>query len=187
MVRGWVRLSLRGSEFRLVGEASTAAEAEALIMRRRPDLLIVDYRLPDVRGTELVRDLRRRGVTAPAVLMTANSEPGFNESAEAAGAHGSVLKTGAVEEFLATLRMVLAGKRTFDARYPRAQGDRPALSPREREVLKLVADGATNEEIAVALGVGRETVKTLLARTCAKLGVRRRSHAVSAAHRLGVL
>ena len=68
----------------------------------------------------------------------------------------------------------------------RAPG-RGALSPREREVLKLVAAGSTNREIAQQLGVGDETVKTLLGRTFAKLGVKRRAEAVSAAHERGLL
>jgi DNA-binding response OmpR family regulator len=67
MVRGWVRLSLRNSEFRIAGEACDAAAAVELCTRRAPDLLLVDYRLPDTVGTELVRDLRRQGVAAPAV------------------------------------------------------------------------------------------------------------------------
>jgi DNA-binding NarL/FixJ family response regulator len=100
MVRGWVRLALDGSEFRLAGEAASTAEAVELWQRRRPQLLLVDYRIPDGRGTELVRDLRRLGVTEPAVLMTANLERGFNEAARDADAQGSVLKTGRIEELL---------------------------------------------------------------------------------------
>lgn len=187
MVRGWVRLSLQGSEFRLAGEASTAVEAFELVGRRRPDLLLVDYNLPDGVGTELVRELRRRGVTAPAVLMTANTARGFNEEAREAGAQGTVLKTGKVDHLLAALRAVLEDEHAFDERHPRRPPGRAALSPREREVLRLVAAGSTNREIASALGVGDETVKTLLARTFAKLGVRRRAEAVAAAHKRGLL
>lgn len=187
MVRGWVRLSLEGSEFRIAGEAPTAAEAVELARRRAPDVLLVDYRLPDRMGTEFLRELRQRGTRAPAVLMTANMERGFNEAAREAGAQGSVLKTGRVDELLAALRSVLRGELAFDSRHPRRPSGRGALSPREREVLRLVAEGATNREIASALDVGEETVKTLLARTFAKLGVRRRAEAVSAAHERGVL
>lgn len=187
MVRGWVRLALDGSEFRLVGEASTAAEALELTRRRRPDLLLVDYRLPDRAGTEHVRDLRRQGIHTPAVLMTANAERGLNEAARDAGAQGSVLKSGKVDELLHALRSAVAGDPAFDARHPRRPPGRGALSPREREVLRLVAGGATNREIAATLEVGDETVKTLLARTFAKLGVRRRAEAVSAAYDRGLL
>lgn len=187
MVRGWVRLSLKESEFRVAGEASTYAEAVDLVQSRRPDLLLVDYRLSDGVGTELVKELRLRGARAPAVLMTANVERGFNEAAREAGAQGSVLKTGSKDELLGALRAVRAGGHAFDTRHPRRQVGRAALSPREREVLRLVADGKTNSEIASVLDVGPETVKTLLGRVFTKLGVTRRAEAVSAAHREGLL
>jgi DNA-binding NarL/FixJ family response regulator len=187
MVRSWVRLSLRASEFRVTAEASSAVEALELLDAVEPDFLLVDYHLPDHRGTELVRELRRRGVTSPAVLMTANHERGFNETARDAGAQGSVLKTGSPIELLEALRTVLGGRPAFDPRHPRRDPGRAALSPREREVLSLVAEGATNQEIAKELGIGVETVKTLLGRTFSKLGVQRRAQAVAAAHERGFL
>lgn len=187
MVRGWVRLALEGTEFRLVGEAASTAEALELADRRRPDVLLCDFRLPDGKGTEVVRELRRRGDDMPAVLMTANLEPGFNEAAREAGAQGTVLKSGRVDELLTALRAAVEGDDAFDSRHPRRAPGRAALSPREREVVRLVAAGATNKEIAAQLEIGDETVKTLLARTFAKLGVRRRAEAVSTAHELGLL
>lgn len=187
MVRSWVRLSLRASEFRVSAEASSAVEALELLDAVEPDFLLVDYHLPDHRGTELVRELRRRGVNSPAVLMTANQERGFNETARDAGAQGSVLKTGSPIELLEALRTVLTGRPAFDPRHPRRDPGRAALSPREREVLSLVAEGATNQEIAKELGIGVETVKTLLGRTFSKLGVQRRAQAVAAAHERGFL
>jgi DNA-binding NarL/FixJ family response regulator len=187
MVRSWVRLSLRASEFRVAAEASSAVEALELLDAVEPDFLLVDYHLPDHRGTELIRELRRRGVTAPAVMMTANRERGFNETARDAGAQGSVLKTGSPIELLEALRTVLGGRPAFDPRHPRRDPGRAALSPREREVLSLVAEGATNQEIATELEIGVETVKTLLGRTFSKLGVQRRAQAVAAAHERGFL
>ncbi len=187
MVRGWVRLSLEGSEFRLAGEAGNVADALALLERRRPDLLLVDYKLGNDVGTDLIRELRQRGMTTPALLMTANPQRGFNEAARDSGAHGTVLKTGRPDELLKALRAVAVGERAFDARHPPRPPGRAALSPREREVLRLVAAGSTNKEIAATLQVGDETVKTLLARAFAKLGVRRRAEAVAAAHQRGLL
>ncbi len=186
MVRGWVRLCLQNTEFRLAAEASSAAETLELMKRRRVDLLLVDYRLPDRMGTELVRELRQQGFAAPALLMTANSERGFNETVRDA-AQGTVLKTGKSDELLAALRSVSEGDRPFDVRYPKRQPGRAALSPRERQVLSLVALGQTNKEISEALGVGDETVKTLLGRTFVKLGARRRAQAVAAATDRGLI
>jgi DNA-binding NarL/FixJ family response regulator len=187
MVRDWLRLALEGSRFRIVGEAGTAAEAESLIDRRRPELLLVDYRLPDGVGTELVRALRQRGLTTPVLLMTAAHEAGFNEAARAAAAQGSVLKTGRSDELLQAMTEVANGGQAFDPRHPERPRGQGTLSPREREVLRRVATGETNRVIAAELGVGEETVKTLLARTYAKLGVSRRAEAVSAAHERGIL
>jgi DNA-binding NarL/FixJ family response regulator len=187
MVRGWIRLSLKGSEFRLVGEAASAKEASELQQRRLPELLLIDYRLSDGVGTELVRTLRMRGVDAAAVLMTAQHERGFNELARDSGAQATVLKTGHSEELLNALRQARDGERSFDSRHPARAPGRAALSPREREVLELVAGGATNPQIAEQLEISSESVKTLLARTFAKLGVSRRAEAVSTAHRIGLL
>ena len=187
MVRDWIRLSLEGSEFRVVGVAHTAAEVPDLIDRRRPALLLLDYRLPDGMGTELLRDLRQSGVDTPALLMTANEQSGFNEAARDAGAQGTALKSGRVNELLEPLRAVARGDSAFDARHPQRAPGRAALSPREREVLQLVAAGSTNKEIAAALSIGGETVKTMLARTFAKLGVKRRAEAVAEAHNRGLI
>lgn len=187
MVRDWIRLSLEGTEFRLAGVASSAAEALDLVHRRGPELLLVDYRLPDGLGTELVRDLRREGVATAAILMTANTMGGFNESAREAGAQGTFLKSGLIDELLTTLRAVVEGKNSFDVRHPKPPPGRRNLSPREREVVRLMADGQTNRQIAQTLDLGEETVKTLIGRAFDKLGVRRRTEAVSEAHRQGLL
>ena len=187
MVRSWVRLALKGTEFRVAGEAASPQDAAELLERRSPDIVLVDYQLKDGVGTELLRDMRRRNLSLPTVVMTANARQGFNEDAREAGAQGTVLKTGRVEELLATLRAVQAGEPSFDPRHPKRPPGRAALSPREREVLTMVAGGSTNREIAAALGVGGETVKTILGRVFAKLDVHRRAEAVSEAHRLGLL
>jgi DNA-binding NarL/FixJ family response regulator len=186
MVREWIEAALRGSEFRVDGVAATAAEGVEFASRRAPQLVLTDYRLPDRVGTELVRELRLRGVLAPAVVMTANEERGLNELARDAGAQGTVLKGGSTE-LLETLRAVTGGEQTFDARHPQRKEGHVTLSPRERAVLQLVASGQTNAEIALALGIGSETVKTLVYRIFQKLGTRRRAEAVATAHELGLL
>lgn len=187
IVRQWVRMALTGTEFRLVGEASDADEAERLIARRCPDLLLVDQRLPERTGAQLVRDLHARGDATPALLITARPERGFNETAREATAQGTALKTGRADELTAAMRTVAGGGRSYDPRHPRRDPGRAALSPREREVIRLVAEGATNRQIAAALAISDETVKTLVARTFGKLGVNRRAEAVSVAHEEGLL
>lgn len=187
IVRAWVRLSLEGSEFRVAGEAATAREAADLVERRRPGVLLIDYRLPDELGTELVRGLRLAGVATPALLITANPEAGLNEIARESGVQGVVRKRGSRDDLLAALRRVTGGESIADADHlPRREGG-AALSPREREVLQLVAAGLTNPEIASQLGLGVETVKTLLERVFRKLGVNGRTEATAEAVRLRLL
>jgi DNA-binding NarL/FixJ family response regulator len=192
VVRAWVRLSLEGTEFYVAGEAATAADARTLVGRRRPRVLLVDLHLGakgSTSGIDLVRELRLEGEQAAALVMTARPETGLNELAVAAGAQGTVLKRGRADDLLEALRAVVGGGEAFDPEHPRApvESGRQVLSKREREVLGLVAAGATNNEIAADLGIGEETVKTLLARAYTKLGVRRRAQAVAAAHERGLL
>ena len=187
IVRAWVRLSLQGSEFRVVGEASTGEAALELLERRRPELLLVDYRLPDVRATELVRSLRRAGSTVPVLVITATPEAGLNEAVLEAGAQGVVVKRGDPQELLSAIRSVAAGAPVLDPEHPRRPASHVALSPREREILRLAASGSTNREIGAALGLGAETVKTLLSRAYSKLGARNRTEAVTIAKERGIL
>lgn len=117
LVRTWLESAFAGSEFRVAGSASSAAEAVELAGRCAPELVLTDYRLPDRLGTELVQELRLRGIGAPVVVMTANPERGLNEIAREAGAQGTVLKDGRTS-LLDSLRMVGSGGRHFDLRHP---------------------------------------------------------------------
>jgi two-component system, NarL family, response regulator DesR len=120
------------------------------------------------------------------VIITARAEPGLNEAAREAGARGTVLKRGSAEELVATLRRVVDGEEAFDPRHPRRADRVGTLTPREREVVRLLTTGATNREISEQLGVGPETVKTLLSRIYPKLGVSRRAEAIAVVHEQGM-
>src|ERR671919_1003958 len=152
IVRAWVRLALAESEFRIAGEASTAGEALELAARRAPAVLLVDHNLPDGTGTELVRKLRAQGSSVPAVLMTAGATGGLNEAARDAGVQGTVVKSGRGDELLTALRTVLDGRSTFDPRHPRRTSEQVPLTPRERDVLRLVAAGSTKGQEAAPPG-----------------------------------
>lgn len=187
IVRSWVREALRESAYRIAGEAGSVTEAIELIERRHADLLLVDQHLPDQLGTELVRDLRRRGDRIPVVLMTASAEQGLNELAREAGAQASVVKSSEAQQLVEVLDAVRAGGGLFDPSHPRRPEAEAALAPREREVIGLVAHGLTNKEVAGELGISDETVKTLLERAYTKLGARRRAEAVLEARRRGIV
>lgn len=187
LVRSWLRRALRGSEFRVCAEAEGGVDTRDLLAKRKVDLLLVDQRLAGDLGVDLVRELRQEGVTTTTVLMTAVAEPGLNERAREAGAQATILKTSDRAELIGRLRETVSRGESFDPRHPRRDPAAKPLSPRELQVLELLARGYTNRQIAAALGVGDESVKTYLGRIYDKLGVRRRTEAVSVAHRLGLL
>ena len=187
LVRAWLASALRRSEFRVAAEADSVTSARELLARRKVDLLLVDFRLTDGFGIDLVRELRRGGDTTPAVLMTAAPEPGLNERAREAGAQATLLKTTERRGLLDCLREVAEGGGTFDPGHPRRPSGVQPLATRERQVLELLARGLTNRQIAAELHLGEESVKTYLERLYVKLGVQRRTEAVNAAHRLGLL
>jgi DNA-binding NarL/FixJ family response regulator len=180
--RRWVELALRETEFCPVGKAEDVAEAVALSATLRPHVLLIE-----ATGAGPVTEIRGRNVSSPMVLMTPSPRRGFNENAREAGAQGTLLRTGSVQALLAVLRRVARGDEWFDPRHPRRPAGFGSLAPRERDILRLVARGATNREIARQLGIGEETVKTLLARSSKKLGVHGRADAATAAHALGLL
>jgi DNA-binding NarL/FixJ family response regulator len=187
IVRAWVRLALRGSEWSIAAEASNAEAASALLDRRHCDLMLVDQHLPGESGSNLVRRLRRDGVVIPAVLMTASAEEGLNETARESGLQACVVKQSNPDVFLDVLRQVRAGETVFDVAHPRRPAGAAQLSLRERQAIALVAQGFTNKEAAQQLGISDETVKTLLERSYRKLGVRRRAEAVAEAQKRGLL
>src|SRR5919201_4237715 len=118
MVRGWIIASLEQTEFRVDAALRTAAEAVEIVPRSRADVLLVDLRLPDERGAELIRRLRAMGVRMPALLMTAVETQGLNELAREVAAQGTILKTGDSDHLLAALRAVAAWRTWYDDRHP---------------------------------------------------------------------
>lgn len=188
MARAWICTALEPTEFAVVLERpSTAGLTAALSARAHGCLLVLENRLAGETGLDAVRELRVRGCRAPALLMSATVQPGLNEAARAAGAQGTLLKTGEAAGLVAALRALAAGEPSFDRRHPPLSAGQTLLSAREREILRLVAQGATNEEIGARLGLSRESVKTLLSRAFRKLGVGSRTEAVSTAYRKGIL
>lgn len=186
IVRDWVRQALDDTEFRIAGEAATTVDALELLQRRRADVLLTDHWLPDDQlGTELVRMFRREGVKLPVVLMTAHPERGLNEAAREVGIQASIVKSSDPCSLVSALRSALDGRGFFDPKHPKRKEGEAPLAPRERDVIKLIAEGMTNRQVAASLGIGEETVKTLLERAYTKLGANRRADAVLEARRRG--
>lgn len=196
LVRSGLRLILDAEpDLEVVGEAGDGAQAVELARRLRPDVVCMDVRMPGVdglRATELVLRLP----DPPRVLVVTTFEhDGYVLDALTVGASGFLLKRAGADEMVQAVRTVAVGQSLLYPQAladlvrtrPRATAGAPVLTPREREVLALVAEGMTNAEIATALVVGVETVRTHVASVLAKLGARDRTQAVVLGYRAGLV
>lgn len=196
LVRSGLRLILDAEpDLEVVGEAGDGARAVELARSLRPDVVCMDVRMPGVdglRATELVLRLPQ----PPRVLVVTTFEhDGYVLDALTAGASGFLLKRAGADEMVQAVRTVAVGQsllypqalRDLVRTRPRTTAGAPALTPREREVLGLVAQGMTNAEIATALVVGVETVRTHVASVLAKLQARDRTQAVVLGYRAGLV
>lgn len=175
-----VLLERRG--FSVLGCATTSADGEELIGDRRPDVAVVGVDLPDERGTELVRRLHGLGSESKFVIYTGLTDPDLLGSAYRSGARGLVAKPAGLAVLVEALRKVWRGGRYFDRSFVQRNGDgastEKALSSRESEILAMLADGMTGEEIARHLVLSPETVRTHIRNAMEKLDARTRTQAV---------
>jgi len=201
LARAGLRSLLGGeSDLEVVGEASSVRQALALCQRLRPDVVLMDIRLPDSDGITATRALTRESVGMRVVIVTMHENPDYMLEALQAGAAGYVLKGSSRQEIIATIRQVVAGQSALQpelatkllqriAHRPGESG--PAalalLTPREREVLLLVAQGQTNQQIGRALTLSVSTVQTHLEHIITKLGATVGTQAAVRAAQLGLL
>lgn len=195
-----VRLGLRallGSrpEFDIVGEATSVAEAVAAAASAEPDVVIMDVRLPDGSGVEACREIKAVRPQTQVVMLTSYADEEAVEASVVAGASGYLLKQSGAQDLIRTVQIAASGGSLLDPavtatlldRFRRlASGDEHApdpLTPQERRVLALIADGRTNREIGVALHISEKTVKNYVTALLAKLHLRRRTEAAAFAAR----
>ncbi|MCB9537638.1 MAG: response regulator transcription factor [Myxococcales bacterium] len=189
----------------VVAEASTAEEALEVVARVMPQLLVMDLSMPGLGGIGGLLELRRRGLPVPVLVLSQHAEPVMVRRALEAGANGYVLKTARGEELLAAVRAVLDGGTYVDPSvagallsghdlFGRGAGapasDEEALqrlSPRERQVLTLIAEGYSNKEVAQALDVAVKTAMAHRANLMDKLAIHNHSKLVHFALRVGLV
>ncbi|MEJ8279056.1 response regulator transcription factor [Pseudonocardia spirodelae] len=188
--RGLAQLLEFEDDVEIVGEAATAAQALARIPALRPDVAVLDVRLPDGDGVSVCRDIRSSMVPPPACLMlTSYADDEALFGAIMAGAAGYLLKQVAGVDLVGAVRTVAAGGSLLDPRataavlerlrHPAAEEDPryDSLSPQEQRILELVADGMTNRQIGETLHLAEKTVKNYVSSVLHKLGYSRRTEA----------
>jgi two-component system NarL family response regulator len=177
-------------DLRVVAEAGNGVEAIEAYDRYRPDVMLLDLRMPVMEGVEVVRRIRERDPAARVIVLTTYDTDDEISRALKAGAKAYALKDISADDLIGCIRDVLAGKTYIApaAAAKLAEGvARVQLTPREMAALKLVADGKANKEIATALDISERTVKTHLAHLFEKLGATSRTEAVKVATRRGLV
>jgi DNA-binding NarL/FixJ family response regulator len=174
----------------VVAEAANGVEAIAAFERFRPDVTLLDLRMPVMEGVEAVRQIRLRDPNAKVIVLTTYDTDEDITRALKAGAKAYVLKDISVSGLIGCIHDVLAGKTYLapTAAAKLAEGvARVQLTPRELSTLRLMADGRSNKEIANVLGISERTVKTHLGHLFDKLGVTSRTEAAKVAARRGLV
>lgn len=189
-LRRGMQLLLRRAGHHVVGTADDAEAAEALILRRKPDVTLVDLALPGRSGADLTRALLDSDPELRIILYTGAADERQLLDALDAGAAGFALKSGDPEELEQAILTVAAGDDYLDPRLAPllskcASGRSYMLSPREREVLELLSQGLSGEEAAKRLFLSAETVRTHVRNAMSKLGAATRVHAVALALQSG--
>jgi DNA-binding NarL/FixJ family response regulator len=211
LVRGGFRLILRAAGIDVAAEAADGAQAVTAVLKHRPDVVLMDIRMPELDGIEATRRILAVGPAAAGVriiILTTFDLDQYVYAALAAGASGFLLKDVTPEHLVAAVQLVQTGDallapsitRRLVERFapgPRRAGapgspglpgrDLSALTPREFEVLGLIARGMSNAEIAAALTLSEATVKTHVARILTKLDLRGRVQAVVLAYQTGLV
>ncbi|MBP5895448.1 response regulator [Streptomyces scabiei] len=203
LVRTGFRMILAADGMDVVAEAADGVEAVDAVRRTRPDVVLMDIRMPELDGLEATRRILADTGHAPrVVILTTFDLDRSVYAALSAGAAGFLLKDTTPEHLVAAVRLVRSGDallapaitRRLVERFARQDApatprhrDLAALTPRERDVLRLLARGLNNAELADHLGLSEATVKTHVARILAKLGLRDRVQAVIVAYRTGLV
>jgi DNA-binding NarL/FixJ family response regulator len=190
---GMVAVLGEESDFTVVGEAANGAEALGLVPRLRPDVVLMDLRMPVMDGTEATARITAQADAPHVLVLTTYDTDADIVRAVEAGARGYLLKDAPTGVLADAIRRAARGETVLAPPVAARLADRlrapvrPELTGRELEVLGLVARGLSNADVGRELFIGEATVKTHLIRTFAKLGVTDRTAAVTEAHRRGLI
>jgi DNA-binding NarL/FixJ family response regulator len=191
LVRDGIKFAIEAQDdMRLVGEASNGKQAVEQFQLHRPDVTLMDLKMPVMGGVEAITAIREKDAKARFIVLTTYSGDVQAARALKAGASGYLLKGSMGMDLIQTIRDVHAGRRRIPAQIASEIAehvDSDALSPREVEVLRAAAAGNSNRAIANLLGISEETVKGHMKNILSKLSAKDRTHAVTIALRRGFL
>jgi DNA-binding NarL/FixJ family response regulator len=177
----------RQPDMKVIGTASSGEEAIELFRRHRPDVVLMDLQLPGMRGTQAIERIRQEDPEARIIVLTMYGGDEDIFRAIHAGAASYLFKDMLSNDLVSIVRQVHGGERPIPAVVAQRLASRVGLSPREVDVLELIADGKRNKEIADALGITQETVQTHIKRLFVKLNVNDRTAAVTVALSRGIV
>jgi DNA-binding NarL/FixJ family response regulator len=178
---------LNENSFDVVGPVADGRRAVALAEQAKPDLALVDFRMPRLSGVELIQRLLEVSPNTRITVYTADADEGIARDVLGAGAVGLVLKEAPLADLVRALEAALAGNSYLDPALGKLHKPRSALTQRELDVLGLLAEGLQHEEIGRRLGISSETVRTHLRKASDRLGAATRTQAVATALRLGLI
>ena len=196
IMRQGLKSLLEREGFRVVAEAADGREALRLAETSHPDVVILDLAMPGLNGVDAAREIARSAPKTKAILLTMHKEDPYVLQALSAGVHGYVLKTQASADLVQAIREVTRGsiylspgvsRAVVDAYRAKTELPPDPLSPREREVLQLVAEGKTTKEVAAILGVSVKTAESHRTRIMEKLDIHETAGLVRYAIRRGVI
>lgn len=178
-------------DLEIVGEAADGRAAVDRTLEVQPDVVLMDVGLPELNGVEATRRIKAARPSTLVLALSVHSDRRFVQSMLEAGASGYMLKDGPLPELLEAIRSILDGRIFLSPRIARLAGpgdtrSAPPLSVREREVLAMLADGRSNQEIADRLGLSRKTIETHRAKIIRKLGIRSIAELTKYAVRVGL-
>jgi DNA-binding NarL/FixJ family response regulator len=192
VVREGLRLSLsRAPHIRVIGEASDGEQAVTLVERRKPHIVVMDVRMPGMDGLEATKQIVAQAPETAVLIFTAFGERSLLARGIESGAKGYILKEAPHDTLLKAIEKLAAGEGYIDpALMPAFLSGKEGtdmLTPREREILQLLADGMSNADVAAKLFISQETVKSHVRHILTKLEADTRTHAVAIALRDSII
>ena len=185
--RGFRRLLEDESDIQVVGEASNGIEAVEMAIDLKPEVVVMDYAMPGLDGVQATAEIRLRAPESQVLMLSMHADENYIRNAVNAGALGYLLKNAGDMDLAAAIREVAAGRRTGVPMGSAEDPELAKLTPRERQILQLIAQGHSNKDVATLLGLSPNTVSAHRANLMNALGIHKTAELVLYAIRKGLV